>query len=69
MEGRRKAAGQLFSFGSPRTEEGAASGGAWHGNAGRAGGGGSGVRKKETTPEVGQVGRNARPQAKTGRKT
>jgi hypothetical protein len=31
-------------YGSPRAEEGTASGGAQHGNAGQVGGGGSGVR-------------------------
>jgi hypothetical protein len=54
-----------LQFGSPRAEEGAASGGVRRGNADRAGGGGSGIRGKEMTPEVGQ----ARPKAKTGQNT
>jgi hypothetical protein len=45
-----------FSFGSPRAEEGMTSGGALRGNAGWAGGGGSGVRYG-MTQEMGQMGR------------
>jgi hypothetical protein len=52
-------------FDSPRVEDGMASGATRRGNADWAGGGGSGIRGKETTPEVGQ----AEPKAKTGRKT
>jgi hypothetical protein len=52
-----------------RAEEGAASDGARQGNADRVGGGGSGVRRRETTPEVGQVGRNAGPKEKMGQMT
>jgi hypothetical protein len=65
-EGRRSGSSSVWL---PRAEEGTASSGAWRDNADRPGGGDSGVRRKETTPEVGQVGRNARSKAKTGRKT
>jgi hypothetical protein len=46
-------------FGSPHMEEGVTSGGARHGNVGRAGGGGSGVRLG-TTREMVQMGRFTR---------
>jgi hypothetical protein len=46
-------------FGSPHMEEGVTSGGARHGNVGRAGGGGSGVRLG-TTREMVQMSRFTR---------
>jgi hypothetical protein len=63
--GQKEGGRASLRFGSPRVEEGTTGGGARRGNADRAGGGGSGVRGKETMPEVGQAG----PKAKTGRKT
>jgi hypothetical protein len=62
--GQKEGGWAALRFGSLRAEEGAASRSARRGNADRAGGGGSGVRGKETTPEVGQAG----PKAKMDRK-
>jgi hypothetical protein len=44
--GQKEGGRAALRFGSPRTEEGTASGGAWCGNADRAGGGGSGEGKR-----------------------
>jgi hypothetical protein len=59
--GQKEGGRAALRFSSPHTEEGTASGGARRGNTDRAGGGGSGVRGKEMTLEVGQAG----PKAKT----
>jgi hypothetical protein len=55
--GQKEGGRAALRFGSPCAEEGTTSGGAWRGNTNRAGGGSSGVRGKETMPEVGQAGR------------
>jgi hypothetical protein len=46
--GQKEGGRAALRFGSRRVEEGMASGGARRGNAGRAGGGASGVRRKKT---------------------